>query len=189
MFVFKFYRLRGKKSGNTYALFPKLHIIAKNCLNLPALASQHKYYHVFLQQTLSSEIEYKIHLKPEKMLYYKEESYNIIGAAMRVYNTLGHGFLEDVYQEALAIELSISNIPFDTQRELRIHYGDTVLTHTYKPDFVCYDKIIVEIKAVSALNDSHRSQLYNYLHATGYKLGLLINFGAYDGIEHERKIL
>ena len=187
--MFNFYRLRGKNQGILTLYLQNYILLPTNNLNLPALASQHKYYHVFLQQTLSSEIEYKIHLKPEKMLYYKEESYNIIGAAMRVYNTLGHGFLEDVYQEALAIELSISNIPFDTQRELRIHYGDTVLKHTYKPDFVCYDKIIVEIKAVSALNDSHRSQLYNYLHATGYKLGLLINFGAYDGVEHERKIL
>lgn len=123
------------------------------------------------------------------MIVYKQESYDIIGAAMKVYNTLGHGFLEAVYQEALEIELKKSGIPFDPQKELKIYYGDLELKQTYKPDFMCYDKIIVEIKAVSALDDAHRSQIYNYLHATGYKLGLLINFGNSDGLEWERKVL
>ena len=123
------------------------------------------------------------------MIYYKQESYDIIGAAMHVYNTLGHGFLEAVYQEALEIELAKRGIPFDPQKELKIIYDGKELKQTYKPDFMCYDKIIVEIKAVSVLNDSHRSQLYNYLHATGYKLGLLINFGCSDGLEYERKVL
>lgn len=123
------------------------------------------------------------------MIYYKQESYDIIGAAMKVYNTLGHGFLEAVYQEALEIELRNCHIPFDPQKELKIYYGSVELKQTYKPDIICYDKIIVELKAVSALDDSHRSQLYNYLHATGYKLGLLVNFGNSDGLEWERKVL
>ena len=108
---------------------------------------------------------------------------------MHVYNTLGHGFLEAVYQEALEIELTKRGIPFESQKELRIVYEGQELKQTYKPDLICYDKIIVELKAVSSLDDSHRSQIYNYLHATGYKLGLLINFGCSDGLEYERKVL
>lgn len=123
------------------------------------------------------------------MLYYKQESYDIIGAAIHVYNTLGHGFLEAVYQEALEIELAKRGVPFDSQIELKIIYDGKELKQTYKPDFMCYGKIIVEIKAVSSLDDSHRSQLYNYLHATVYKLGLLVNFGSSEGLEYERKVL
>lgn len=123
------------------------------------------------------------------MIVYKQESYDIIGAAMKVYNTLGHGFLEAVYQEALEIELRNNQIPFDPQKELKIYYGDVELRQTYRPDIICYDKIIVELKAVSVLDDAHRSQIYNYLHATGYKLGLLINFGNPEGLEWERKVL
>ena len=123
------------------------------------------------------------------MIYYRQESFDIVGAAMHVYNTLGHGFLEAVYQEALEIELTKRGIPFESQKELRIVYEGQELKQTYKPDLICYDKIIVELKAVSSLDDSHRSQIYNYLHATGYKLGLLINFGCSDGLEYERKVL
>lgn len=123
------------------------------------------------------------------MVYYKQESYDIVGAAMYVYNTLGHGFLEAVYQEALEIEFEKRGIPFEPQKELKIYYDGRELRQTYKPDIICYGKIIVELKAVSSLDDSHRSQLYNYLHATGYKLGLLINFGSYDGLEYERKVI
>ena len=123
------------------------------------------------------------------MIYFKQESYDIIGAAMHVYNTLGHGFLEAVYQEALEIELAKRCVPFDSQIELKIIYDGKELKQTYKPDFMCYGKIIIEIKAVSSLDDSHRSQLYNYLHATGYKLGLLVNFGSSEGLEYERKVL
>ena len=123
------------------------------------------------------------------MIYYRQESFDIVGAAMHVYNTLGHGFLEAVYQEALEIELAKRGIPFESQKELGIVYCGQELKQTYKPDIICYDKIIVELKAVSSLDDSHRSQIYNYLHATGYKLGLLINFGCSDGLEYERKVL
>ena len=125
----------------------------------------------------------------EYMIYYKEESYKIIGAAMYVYNKLGHGFLEAVYQEALEIELKKRGIPFDPQKTLKLLYDCQELKQTYKPDFICYDKIIVEIKAVSYLEDSHKAQVYNYLHATGCKLGLLINFGNSEELEYERKVL
>ncbi len=122
------------------------------------------------------------------MIYYSEENYAITGAAMHVYNTLGPGFLEAVYQEALQIELVKRGIPFEPQKELTIYYDGQPLNKTYVPDFVCYGNIIVEIKAVSELNDTHRSQVYNYLKATGFKLGLLYNFGHHDGLEWERKV-
>lgn len=122
------------------------------------------------------------------MFYFKEETYKINGAAMRVYNTLGHGFLEAVYQEALEIEFQKQGIPYEREKEIVITYDGMELKHTYRADFVCYGKIIVELKAVSVLDDSHRSQVFNYLCATGYKVGLLYNFGHYDGLEIERKV-
>ena len=123
------------------------------------------------------------------MIVYKEESYKIVGAAFKVYNNLGHGFLEAVSQEALEIEFQRRSITYEREKELKITYDGVELKQTYKADFVCYDKIIVELKAVSALDDAHRSQVYNYLHATGYKLGLLLNFGYPDELEHERIVI
>ena len=122
------------------------------------------------------------------MLYNKEQSYAINGAAMNVYNALGHGFLEAVYQEALEIEFIKRGIPYEREKELKIFYEGKELRQTYKADFVCYGDIIVELKAVAHLDDSHRSQVFNYLKATGFKLGLLYNFGHYNGLEWERKI-
>ncbi len=122
------------------------------------------------------------------MLYHSEESYAINGAAMQVYKTLGIGFLEAVYQEALAIEFAKRGIPFEREKELKIFYDGQQLQTSYRADFVCYGDIIVELKAVAELDDSHRSQVYNYLKATGYKLGLLYNFGHADGLEYERKV-
>lgn len=107
---------------------------------------------------------------------------------MQVYNTLESGFLESVYQEALAIEFTKRGIPFVKEKDLKIYYDGHELKQTYRADFVCYDSIIVELKAVSDLNDSHRSQVYNYLKATGFRLGLLYNFGHYDGLQYERKL-
>lgn len=121
-------------------------------------------------------------------LIYSNESYSINGAAMDVYNHLGHGFLESVYQEALEIEFKRRNIPYEREKELIISYKGDVLKQTYKADFVCYGKIIVELKAVSELVDAHRSQVYNYLHATGFCLGLLLNFGSCNGLERERLV-
>lgn len=122
------------------------------------------------------------------MLYNKEQSYAINGAAMNVYNTLGHGFLVAVYQEALELEFIKRGIPYEREKELKISYEGKELRQTYKADFVCYGDIIVELKAVAHLDDSHRSQVFNYLKATGFKLGLLYNFGHYNGLEWERKI-
>lgn len=123
------------------------------------------------------------------MLVLSEYSYAINGAAFRVYNELGPGFLEAVYQEALEIEFKRRGIPYEREKELKIFYEGVELSHTYKADFVCYGKVIVELKAVSALDDAHRSQVYNYLRATGYKLGLLYNFGFPDELERERIVL
>ena len=123
------------------------------------------------------------------MIIYKEESYKIVGAAFNVYNKLGHGFLEAVYQEALEIEFKKQGIPYEREKELKITYDGVELKATYKADFVCYGKIIVELKAVSYLEDSHRAQVYNYLHATGFKLGLLMNFGNSDELEKERIVV
>ena len=125
----------------------------------------------------------------ENMIVYKNESYRIVGAAMKVYNMLGPGFLEAVYQEALEIELRHQGISYEREKELKIYYDGIELKQTYRADFVCYDRIIVELKAVSCLEDSHRSQVYNYLKATELKLGILINFGNSEGLEWERKVL
>ena len=120
------------------------------------------------------------------MLYYKQESYDIIGAAMHVYNCLGHGFLEAVYQEALEIEFKRRGIPYAREPELKIVYDGVELKQKYKADFVCFENIIVELKAIQCLEDTHRAQVHNYLYATGFKLGLLINFGNSDELERER---
>lgn len=123
------------------------------------------------------------------MIYRSQESYNITGAAMYVYNTLGPGFLEAVYQEALAIEFSKRGIPFQREKELKIYYDGHELKQTYRADFVCYDDIIVEIKAVGDLDNTHRSQVYNYLKATGCQLGLHYNFGHSATLQQERKVM
>ena len=122
------------------------------------------------------------------MYYKQDESYAINGAALQVYKTLGPGFLEAVYQEALKIEFQKRGIPFEREKELTIKYDGKELKQKYKADFVCYDSIIVELKAVANLDDAHRCQVYNYLKATGYKFGILYNFGHADGLEWERKI-
>lgn len=123
------------------------------------------------------------------MIYRSQESYNITGAAMYVYNTLGPGFLEAVYQEALAIEFSKRGIPFQREKELKIYYDGHELKQTYRADFVCYDDIIVEIKAVGDLDNTHRSQVYNYLKATGCQLGLLYYLGHSHTLQQERKVM
>jgi GxxExxY protein len=110
-------------------------------------------------------------------LLYKDESYKIIGAAMAVHRELGSGFLEAVYHEALEIEFKHQYIPHQSEAMLPIKYKDVILQKQYFADFICYDKIVVEIKAVKELDSIHEAQVFNYLKATGYKLGLLINFG------------
>jgi len=119
-------------------------------------------------------------------LFYKDESYAIVGACFAVYKEKGCGFLEPVYHECLEIELELQGIPFQSKGPRTLQYRGRTLVQTFTPDFVCHDKIILEIKAVSALVDEHRAQLLNYLSATGCKLGLLVNFGHYPRIEYER---
>ena len=97
------------------------------------------------------------------MLYYKEESFDIVGAAMQVYNILGNGFLEAVYQEAFEIELRTRGIQYEREKELVIYYEGIELQKKFYADFVCFGNIIVELKAVSKLENVHRSQVYNYL--------------------------
>ncbi len=110
-------------------------------------------------------------------ILYKNETYHIIGAAQEVHRTLGHGFLEPIYQEALAIELTNRKILYQKEKELDITYKGQILTKRYIADFICHDTIILEIKALNRLTKEHEAQLLNYLNATKHKLGLLINFG------------
>ena len=119
-------------------------------------------------------------------IVFKEESYSIMGACFEVYREKGCGFLEAVYQECLEREFRLQDIPFESQPCLHLSYKGVPLEQTYQPDFICFDKIIVEIKAVSEVTDIHRAQVHNYLKATGYKLGLLINFGNYPQLGRER---
>jgi len=121
-------------------------------------------------------------------LIHGEECYKIVGACFAVYKTMGCGFLEGVYQECLEIEFNKLAIPCKPQPLIDIKYGGQTLKQTYQPDFVCFDKIIVELKAVSRLVDEHRAQIINYLNATGFELGLLVNFGHFPKLEYERLI-
>jgi|SRR6266404_6141799 len=119
-------------------------------------------------------------------LIYKEESYAIVGACFEVYNEKGCGFLEPVYHECLAIEFEYRRIPAISKPSLTLSYRGHTLAQTYNPDFICFEKIVLELKTASKLADEHRAQLLNYLNATGFELGLLINFGHYPGLEYER---
>ncbi|MBR4829052.1 MAG: GxxExxY protein [Muribaculaceae bacterium] len=111
------------------------------------------------------------------MIIYPSESYKIIGCMMRVHRELGCGFLERVYQEALEQEFIVEGVPFQREVNLNIYYRGVPLQQNYIADFVCYDKIIVELKAISKLSDVEKAQVINYLKATGYELGILANFG------------
>jgi GxxExxY protein len=116
------------------------------------------------------------------------QTYAIIGAAMEVHRVLGCGFLEPVYQEALAKEFLLRGIPFRREVELPITYKGDLLAVKYKPDFICYDAVIVELKALDKLGGKEKAQVINYLKATGYERGLLLNFGTVR-LEYERLIL
>ena len=121
-------------------------------------------------------------------LLYKDEVYAIIGAAIEVHRELGPGFLEAVYQEALEIELEERVVPFESQKPLPIFYKKRRLKKEYIADAICYDKIIVELKALDKLSGREKAQLLNYLKATGLRVGLLINFGSDGTLEWERLI-
>lgn len=122
-------------------------------------------------------------------ILYKEESYKLVGACFEVYRDKGCGFLESVYQECLEIELRSQGIPFVAQKPLQLEYKGHLLQSSYTPDFICYDKIVLELKAVSRLADEHRAQVHNYLKATGFKLGLLVSFGHFPKAEVERIVV
>ena len=119
-------------------------------------------------------------------LIYKEESYAIMGGCFAVYKDKGCGFLEPVYQECMEIELDYLKLPAVPKPSLALSYRGRPLKQKYVPDFICYDKIVLELKAVSQLVDEHRAQVLNYLNATGLKLGLLVNFGHHPKLEWER---
>jgi len=118
---------------------------------------------------------------------YKDESYKIIGACMAVHRELGCGFLEPVYQEALEIELQHLNVPYAREASIVIDYRGQNLKQKYYADFICYGKIILELKAVDELCSNHEAQVVNYLEATKLKLGLLVNFGD-TSLRHKRLV-
>jgi GxxExxY protein len=122
-------------------------------------------------------------------LLYRDEVFAIQGAIFEVNRVVGCGFLESVYQECLEHELAKREIPFEAQRDLELCYKDRKLAHTFKADLVCYDKIIIELKAVKEIRDEHRAQLVNYLKATRFRLGLLVNFNHYPKALIERIFL
>lgn len=122
-------------------------------------------------------------------MIYEEETFAIRGAAFEVYKQMSNGFLEAVYQECMAHEMLARGIPFIAQPNLKLMYKDKMLEQSYKPDFVCFDKIIVELKAVRAVAEEHKSQVINYLRATGFKVGLVVNFGHYPKVQIERIVL
>ena len=126
--------------------------------------------------------------KHPKILF-KEECFQIQGAVFEVCRELGCGFLESVYQKCLEYELTSRGIPFQAQPELQFTYKGKALSQTFKPDFICYDSIILELKAVKATVSEHQAQLINYLKASGLRLGLLINFGIHPKAKIQRLIL
>ena len=125
----------------------------------------------------------------ENEILFRDECYAIQGAVFEVYREMGNGFLEAVYQECLEKELRIREIPFIAQQELKLNYKGEELKQFYKPDLICYERIIVELKALRELTGEHRSQVLNYLKSSGMRLGLLINFGCHPKAAVERIIL
>ena len=119
---------------------------------------------------------------------YNDETYQIIGACFEVQNQMGSGFLEPVYQACLEREFARLNIQFESQKELTLMYKGELLEQKYKPDFICFNEIILEIKASAGLTDADKAQVINYLNAAGMEIGLLVNFGHYPKLEYKRII-
>ncbi len=128
-------------------------------------------------------------LQPKPQILFKDECFNIQGAVFEVYRVLGSGFIESVYQECLEKEFILRKIPFKSQVDLSLSYKGEQLAQVFRPDFVCYDQIILELKALKEIGNEHRAQLMNYLKATGFRLGLLVNFGHYPKATVERIVL
>ncbi len=127
--------------------------------------------------------------EPHERVIYPEEAFRIQGAIFEVNREMGAGFLEAVYQECLALEFAARAIPFVASRPLALAYKGRPLRQTYVPDFVCFDKIVVELKALRELAPEHRAQVLNYLKASGLRLGLLVNFGCMPKARVERLVL
>ncbi|MEO9930351.1 GxxExxY protein [Rhodopirellula bahusiensis] len=119
-------------------------------------------------------------------ILFQEESYRIMGAMFEVYREMGSGFVEPVYQECAELELTDREIPFVAQVHLKLTYKHHVLKSTYVPDAICDCKIVLELKAVKEITDEHRAQVHNYLKATGYRLGIIANFGHHPKLQYER---
>ena len=120
---------------------------------------------------------------------YKEEGYQLMGAAFEVYNQLGYGMAEEVYQQSLEIELELRKIPFRSKAELPIYYKDQRLQTLYKPDLLVFEGIVVELKAVVDLISNHEAQLFNYMRISRKQVGYLINYGHKGGLQWKRFIL
>lgn len=112
-----------------------------------------------------------------------------MGACFEIYKEKGCGFVEAVYQECLEIELDLRSLPFNAQPQLSLSFKGKQLQQKFVPDLLLFDKIVVELKAVKELNDEHRAQVFNYLKATGFRLGLLVSFGHFPKVQHERIVL
>lgn len=121
-------------------------------------------------------------------LVYPEECYKITGACFEVYKEKGSGFTEGVFQECLELEMEMQDIPFVSMAPLALSYKGRGLRQRFIADFICYDRIVVELKAAERLVDEHRAQVLNYLHATGLRLGLLVNFGHQPKLEWQRLV-
>ena len=119
-------------------------------------------------------------------IVHERESYAIMGACFEVYREIGCGFTEPVYQECLELKLGLQSIPFQAKRPINLQYKGRQLVSSFEPDFICYDLVVREIKAVSEPADAFRAQVHNYLKATGIKLGLLVNFGNFPKLKYER---
>jgi GxxExxY protein len=119
-------------------------------------------------------------------LILKDEVYAVVGAAMEVQRVLGRGFLEGVYQDAMQLELNARGVPFEAEKPIDVEYKGQCLTHRYYADLVCFGQVIVELKALSRLSGNEEAQVLNYLKATDFKVGVLINFGRPGKLEWKR---
>jgi len=117
-----------------------------------------------------------------------DETYEILGACFEVYNEMGCGFLESVYQECLELELDSRGVPFVAQQSINLHFKGQEIQRTFSPDLLCFEKVIVELKAVRNLTPDHRAQVINYLRACRLEVGLLVNFGSCPQLDYERVI-
>jgi GxxExxY protein len=134
-------------------------------------------------------ISRNMHPETHEKVLYKQESFNIQGAVFEVYKEMGSGFLENVYQECLEREFIARKIPFQAQRDISVRYKGVPLKQFYKADFICYESIVLELKAVKDVAPEHKAQLFNYLKATQLRLGLLINFGYFPKAQIIRIII